>query len=94
MSQVAGSLQAKLQQQQGELEAAADTVRLAQQQAVRADELSSKRKVSCAVWGCALCIATLRFLGRAGVFGTEKWLMGSAEKLLRYVQDKLTLKAS
>ena len=51
MSQVADRLQAKLQQQQEDLEAAAEAVQGAQQQAKRADELSIERKVSCAFWG-------------------------------------------
>ena len=51
MSQVADRLQAKLQQQQEDLEAAAAAVQGAQQQAKRADELSTERKVSGACWG-------------------------------------------
>ena len=51
MSQVVARLQAQLQQQQKELEAAAEAVRGAQQQAMRADELSTECKVSGALWG-------------------------------------------
>ena len=50
MSQVAGSLQAQVRQQQEELEAAAEAVRGAQQRAMRADQLSTERKVSGALW--------------------------------------------
>ena len=63
MSQAAGRLQAQVQQQQEELETAAEAVSGAQQQAMRADKLSMERKVSGTVWAVCFALPTRGSLG-------------------------------